>query len=782
MPYDIKESDNKFCVYKRGTNNELGCHDSREEAQEQIIALNIVEGDYKDANNLLNLTTEQMYDIIANEEDDTIYVEGYLFRYNDGDDKTDRDLDNQWWSKDTYLMTETFPIKGMPIMYGHSMENELTKIGIGVVTFAEENDIGLFIKGQLHKREKWRKIVEEVNKRRKYGLTQKQVYELADNGYNNIKSIVQEIPLQWSMGSYPPTYLADKKSGKIERAGIVEATLTPIPAEPIGTNVNVQFKSFVNFLNNSKESRTKESSQEDIKNYIIGYLKSQGVNIKMADNMEATFEEKKLAILNKAASDMAKVMADEAEKALNQEEVDEEEKEDMKSIILDSMKDIVEKDTGFKKAFKEQNHENLKSIVNEIIDDRYKDILAESVKNYMDKKTEQTKQMANSASGAFKAYRGDGKENPKSNKSGATEEDANDKSFKGFKFGDIKTVGETPLADFFKSVALRETPEQIRIDKSTQKAYKDQNPYIGTLGGHLLGQTMSQSILDPLRAETVTLQMGVTETRTDGIGVYTVPKMTTAPTAYRPGINQTITPSDGKFDTITAFLRPLAAQIVIPRQLLMQTQTNVEQKLREQMIKSMRLQIDLEVLEGVGAVTGSNTGAEIKGIKRVLAQSPVASTNLVTLGSGNGAKPKYDDLINAETRIAIGNVQLDQSTSGWIMHPRDRGTFRRTTGTDGHPLLYPNYSDRPYEDLIGYKVATTTQIDNAQTVGTSTDCSDIYFGNWQYAEYVIGSDIEVILDESTLADQLQIRFIAYMYSDFIVHYPEAFYVMSGVRA
>jgi len=119
---------------------------------------------------------------------------------------------------------------------------------------------------------------------------------------------------------------------------------------------------------------------------------------------------------------------------------------------------------------------------------------------------------------------------------------------------------------------------------------------------------------------------------------------------------------------------------------------------------------------------------------------------------------------------------------GWIMHPRDRGTFRRTTDANGQPLLYGNYSERPYEDLVGYKVLTTTQISNTQTVGTSADCSDIYFGNWRFGEYVIGQDIEVIRDDMTLADSLNVRFIVYMYSDFIVHYPEAFYIMSGVRA
>ena len=90
--------------------------------------------------------------------------------------------------------------------------------------------------------------------------------------------------------------------------------------------------------------------------------------------------------------------------------------------------------------------------------------------------------------------------------------------------------------------------------------------------------------------------------------------------------------------------------------------------------------------------------------------------------------------------------------------------------------------ERAREDLIGYDVRTTTQIPINLTTGTNTDTSQIFFGNYRFSEYVIGSDIEVILDETTLADNLQVRFIVFLYSDFIVHYPEAFYIMQGVRS
>jgi HK97 family phage major capsid protein len=154
---------------------------------------------------------------------------------------------------------------------------------------------------------------------------------------------------------------------------------------------------------------------------------------------------------------------------------------------------------------------------------------------------------------------------------------------------------------------------------------------------------------------------------------------------------------------------------------------------------------------------------------------------VIALGT-NGDTPNYPDFVAAETQISTGNVTLDDSSSGWVMHPRTRGTLRSLTSTTGEPLLFPHWGDKPYMDVLGYKLGTTTQIPITATEGTSTDCSYVFFGNYAYSEYVMGNDVEIIVDEVSLAGNLQVKVTAYTYSDFVLHYPEAFYVMSGVRS
>lgn len=312
------------------------------------------------------------------------------------------------------------------------------------------------------------------------------------------------------------------------------------------------------------------------------------------------------------------------------------------------------------------------------------------------------------------------------------------------------------------------------------KAVKAQNPYIGPLGGDLVGQELATQILEPLRPKVVAFNAGVKQTTVSGIGSYTVPRMTTAPTAFRPGINTAITASNAGFDAVTAFLRPIAAQVDIPRQLLATTPLNAEAMIRDQMIKSIRLLIDYEIFLGIGTVTGSNTGASIRGVLNTLeGDADLSATNVVTLAT-DGRQANYSDLVNAETQLYNGNVEQSE-TWAWVMNPTIRGSFRSLTDTTGQPIILDGFQKREFDDPLGYRLWTSTQIPRTVTTGANTDTSYVFLGDWQYGEYVMGNDIEIIVDEVSQASSLMIRITAFTFSDFIVHYPQAFYAMKGVR-
>lgn len=39
MPYEKRKQGNKWCVFKKGTDKKFGCHDTEQEANDQIRAL-----------------------------------------------------------------------------------------------------------------------------------------------------------------------------------------------------------------------------------------------------------------------------------------------------------------------------------------------------------------------------------------------------------------------------------------------------------------------------------------------------------------------------------------------------------------------------------------------------------------------------------------------------------------------------------------------------------------------------------------------------------------------
>lgn len=236
MPYEIRDSTAGFVVVNSDTGQSMGTHARREDAESQVAAL------YASVPDVKRVPCEPLKAV--KQDDGRIKVEGYLLRYTD---PARRDLTGEYWTKATYLMREAgYPIVGAPIKYQHAMEKSFGEVGIGVLDFVDDDDVGVFVRGQLKNRTDYEKMIEEINQRRKLGLSREQVARKADLAYKAVVTLVDEVPLQWSMGAYPQTYKV-APSGQIEQAGIVEATLTPTPAEPNGTQVKT-FKSILELL------------------------------------------------------------------------------------------------------------------------------------------------------------------------------------------------------------------------------------------------------------------------------------------------------------------------------------------------------------------------------------------------------------------------------------------------------------------------------------------------------------------------------------------------------
>lgn len=340
-------------------------------------------------------------------------------------------------------------------------------------------------------------------------------------------------------------------------------------------------------------------------------------------------------------------------------------------------------------------------------------------------------------------------------------------------FGVNVGAPNTPIRDIFLRAARMSELGGVR------SSVRAQNPEIGALGGYLLGQQVASEILPELRAKVVAFNAGVRSVQVAGVGSYVVPKNNVAPAAYRPGINDEVADGDAQFDVVVANMRPIASRVAIPRQMLLTQAVASEEFLRDEMVKSIRLQIDKEIFIGVGAANANQTGAQILGIERLLRNHPTLSTTNVRTLATNGRLPVLQDLEDAITQLYSANVEQND-TWCWVFHPRIEGIFRSMTDTTGQPLLRGNYGDQEYERLLGIRKLVTTQIPVDRTTGTNTTTSLVFAGRFDMAQYVMSNQIEVLVDEYSQSKRLQVVFTAYTFSDFIVDYPEAFYVIDGV--
>jgi hypothetical protein len=115
------------------------------------------------------------------------------------------DIVGEWFARDTQELTSIFDSIGrVPAIYHHAMDDTLKSLVIGSIDTMKMDDTGLWIEAQILRRREYEKFIEPL-------LDQK--------------------VLGWSSGTLPMARRINKSSGKIERWPIVEASMTPQPAE-----------------------------------------------------------------------------------------------------------------------------------------------------------------------------------------------------------------------------------------------------------------------------------------------------------------------------------------------------------------------------------------------------------------------------------------------------------------------------------------------------------------------------------------------------------------------
>lgn len=278
----------------------------------------------------------------------------------------------------------------------------------------------------------------------------------------------------------------------------------------------------------------------------------------------------------------------------------------------------------------------------------------------------------------------------------------------------------------------------------------------GAAGGFIVPSTLSAELIDNARAQTRVIQAGARTFPLDAAEVK-VAKLTGDPQADWRSEHGTIPESDASFDQIVFQPKALAVITRLSRELL-EDGVNTRQRVEQDIAASVAVELDRVALRGSG------TDPEPQGVRNH------PDVTVTELGSGDGATPTYEDLIDA-----IGRVQdANHTPTNRIQAPRTSRTFAAKRDANNQFL-------EPPQMVAEVPALDTTQVPTDLTVGTSNDCSEIYTGDWSEVYVGLRNELAMTLLTEKYADVGEVGVLAWVRADIAVARGAALDVITGVR-
>lgn len=287
----------------------------------------------------------------------------------------------------------------------------------------------------------------------------------------------------------------------------------------------------------------------------------------------------------------------------------------------------------------------------------------------------------------------------------------------------------------------------------------------GTAGdqGGVTVATNLGSLIDRLRKKLVMQQMGVT--MMGGlVGNVDIPKVIADDQALEKAENATSAESSATFGKISLTPRRLPVFAEISRQLLLQTSSDVEAWVRNDLAFQIAQVMDSR------AISGSGT-AQPFGILNA------AGVAAVALGV-NGAVPTWDMAVDLESAVAA--LDADLGSMGYITNTKVRGKLKKTLMTASTASQFVWDRQSPATPLNEMRVGVTNLVPSNLTKGSGTSLSAILYGN--FADSLMGQwgGLEFLVNPYSKDTEGLIRLNAWTFYDFILRRVESFAVCKDI--
>lgn len=310
--------------------------------------------------------------------------------------------------------------------------------------------------------------------------------------------------------------------------------------------------------------------------------------------------------------------------------------------------------------------------------------------------------------------------------------------------------GRTTLADFARGVAGIRTTEAVKASLA-----------VGTdsAGGFAVPDRVMASIFSAMVPESSLMQAGVgfVELEEGSKSVTSVVTNAIPEAAWRNELGP-IAAADATFLGVVAVPRSLACVVRISRELLADA-NGMEEALRLAIAQGFAKEVDRVGLRGSG------TAPEPRGLLNTV------GVNSVSQGTDGTTLASYAPVLAG--MLAIRNENGPMPTAA-IFAPRSTFGLAGLVDTTGQPIQKP-------EMVKQLKLLDTSQIPVDLTVGTSTDCSEIYIGDFKRMYFLIRENVSVQLLREKYSDTGEIGFLCHARLDVVIPYPKAFAIVTGVR-
>ena len=310
------------------------------------------------------------------------------------------------------------------------------------------------------------------------------------------------------------------------------------------------------------------------------------------------------------------------------------------------------------------------------------------------------------------------------------------------------------LADFTRAVAGM---------KATAAATKALSVGTSTAGGFAVPTVVMPDILAALTPASACMQAGagIVDVSDQAAKAFNWAAVDAVPTAAWRAESGAVAESDPTFRQVATTPRSLSFHFKVSRELLADA-ANMNDALRGAIAQAFAKEIDRTILRGSG------TPPEPTGI--------LNTTNVgsVTNGANGGAQSslRWSNLHSAVQTMIGYDAPMPTAA---IMAPRSLVGYSALADTTNQPLARPDL-------LKNLQFIAASAVPVNLTVGASTDCTEVYVGDFSRVVVVLRERPTIILANELFATSGQVGFVCHVRADVAVLYPRAFAVITGIRA